>query len=82
MLAEYTARNNAALTELVETHGVDVRELPADVISKLRELSEEVVAEVAAQDPAAQKVYDSYIKFREGVVKYHAISEQSFINAR
>jgi TRAP-type mannitol/chloroaromatic compound transport system substrate-binding protein len=82
MLAEYTARNNAALTELVETHGVDVRELPADVLTKLRELSDQVVAEVAAQDPAAQKVYDSYIKFREGVVKYHAISEQSFINAR
>jgi len=82
MLAEYTARNNAALTELVEKHGVDVRELPADVLNKLRELSEEVVAEVAAQDPASQKVYDSYMKFREGVVKYHAISEQSFINAR
>lgn len=82
MLAEYTARNNAALTELVETHGVDVRELPADVLNKLRELSEEVVAEVAAQDPASQKIYDSYMKFREGVVKYHSISEQSFINAR
>jgi len=82
MLAEYTARNNAALTELVEKHGVDLRELPADVISKLRTLSEEVVAEVAAQDPASQKIYDSYIKYREGVIKYHAISEQSFINAR
>jgi TRAP-type mannitol/chloroaromatic compound transport system substrate-binding protein len=82
MLAEYTARNNAALTELVDKHGVDLRELPADVLNKLRTLSEEVVAEVAAQDPASQKVYDSYIKFREGVVKYHSISEQSFINAR
>jgi len=82
MLAEYTARNNAALTELVEKHGVDVRELPADVLSKLRDLSNQVVAEVAAQDPAAQKIYDSYMKFRTGVIKYHAISEQSFINAR
>lgn len=82
MLAEYTARNNAALTELVDKHGVDLRELPQDVLNKLRELSEEVVAEVAAQDPASQKVYDSYIKYREGVVKYHSISEQSFINAR
>ncbi|MBL4800020.1 MAG: TRAP transporter substrate-binding protein [Oleispira sp.] len=82
MLAEYTARNNAALTELVETHGVDVRKLPDDVLNKLRELSEQVVAEVAAQDPASQKIYDSYMKFRDGVVKYHAISEQAFINAR
>ncbi|MFQ3170471.1 MAG: TRAP-type mannitol/chloroaromatic compound transport system substrate-binding protein [Oleispira sp.] len=82
MLAEYTARNNAALTELVEEHGVDLRALPTDVLTKLRELSEEVVAEIAAEDPASQKIYDSYKKFREGVVKYHSISEQSFINAR
>ena len=82
MLAEYTARNNAALTELVEKHGVDLRALPTDVLNKLRDLSKEVVAEVAAQDPASQKVYDSYIKYRDSVVKYHAISEQAFINAR
>ena len=82
MLAEYTARNNAALTELVEKHGVDLRALPTDVLNKLRDLSKEVVAEVAAQDPASQKVYDSYIKYRDSVVKYHSISEQAFINAR
>jgi TRAP-type mannitol/chloroaromatic compound transport system substrate-binding protein len=82
MLAEYTARNNAALTELVDKHGVDVRELPADVLDKLRILSEEVVAEAANADPASKKVYDSYIKYRDSVVKYHSISEQSFINAR
>lgn len=82
MLAEYTARNNAALTELVDKHGVDVRELPADVLSKLKTISEEVVAEAANADPASKKVYDSYIQYRDSVVKYHSISEQSFINAR
>lgn len=82
MLAEYTARNNAALTELVDKHGVDVRELPADVLSKLKTISEEVVAEAANADLASKKVYDSYIQYRDSVVKYHSISEQSFINAR
>ena len=33
MLDEYTARNNAALIELVETHGVQVKKLPDDVLA-------------------------------------------------
>jgi len=82
MLAEYTARNNKALTDLVEKHNVDVRKLPDDVLVKLRDLSEQVVAEVAAQDPASQKVYDAYKAYPDKVVEYHKISEQAFINAR
>ena len=46
MLDEYTARNNSALVELVETHGVDVRKLPDDVIAELRRLSAEVLDEL------------------------------------
>lgn len=82
MLDEYTARNNAALTELVEKHKVDVRRLPDDVLNKLRDLSDEVIAEVAANDPASKKVYESFKDYREKVMAYHAISEQAFINAR
>ena len=82
MLAEYTARNNKALTDLVEKHNVDVRKLPDDVLVKLRDLSDQVVAEVAAKDPASKKVYDAYKVYRDGVVEYHKISEQAFINAR
>ncbi|WP_301387319.1 TRAP transporter substrate-binding protein [Thalassolituus sp. UBA2590] len=82
MLAEYTTRNQAALIELKEKHGVDVREFPADVLDKLQTLSDEVVAEVAGADPLSQKVYDSYKAYREQVKAYHAVSEQAYINAR
>ena len=82
MLAEYTTRNQAALIELKEKHGVDVREFPADVLYKLQKLSDEVVAEVAGADPLSQKVYDSYKAYRDQVKAYHAVSEQAYINAR
>ena len=82
MLAEYTTRNQAALIELKEKHGVDVREFPADVLDKLQTLSDEVVAEVAGADPLSQKVYDSYKAYRDQVKAYHAVSEQADINAR
>ena len=82
MLAEYTTRNQTALVELKEKHGVDVREFPADVLDKLQALSDEVVAEVASADPLSQKVYDSYKTYRDQVKAYHAVSEQAYINAR
>ncbi len=75
-------RNQAALIELKDKHGVDVRAFPDDVLSKLQVLSEQVVAEVSAADPLAQKVYHSYINYRDQVKAYHAVSEQAYINAR
>jgi len=82
MLSEYTARNNAALTDLVEKHNVDVRKLPDDVLAELKKLSDEVLVEVAAKDPMTKKVYDAYKAYRDKVVNYHQISEQAYINAR
>ncbi|MEP5765839.1 MAG: TRAP transporter substrate-binding protein [Halieaceae bacterium] len=82
MLDEYTARNNRALTELVEEHGVQLRKLPDDVIIALHRASDEAVAELAASDPMAAKVYASFKAFYDGVKNYHHISEQAYINAR
>lgn len=82
MLAEYTARNNAALRELVEQHGVEVRKLPDDVLHELQQISNEVVKEIAGNDPLAQKIYNSFNQFSKGVINYHEISEKAYINAR
>ncbi len=82
MLAEYTARNNQALKTLVEEHNVDLRRYPDDVLKKLRNLSDEVVAEVAEQDKMSKKVYESFKKFRDQAMEWHRISEQTYMAAR
>ena len=82
MLAEYTARNNSALQTLVHEHHVDVREFPKPVLDKLRAISEDVVAEIAAQDDLSAKVYASYQRFRKQVVAWHDISERTYLNVR
>ncbi len=82
MLAEYATRNNDALTRLIEVHGVTLRRLPDDVIAHLKQLSGEVVAEVANKDPLARQVYDSFIAFRAKAIAWSAISEQAYLNAR
>jgi len=72
MLAEYTARNNAALKTLVED----------PVLARLRELSEEVVAEIAGKDPLARKIHESFRAFRDQVQGWSDISERAYLNAR
>ena len=82
MLAEYTARNNAALVELVEKHGVEVRRLPDDVIAVFKKLSQEVTKEIIDDDPLSIRIYESFMEYYQGVVDFHEISEKAYINAR
>ena len=82
MLDEYTARNNRALQALVNQHGVELRKLPDEVIVELHRASVAALADLVAGDPLAQRVYDSFRRFLDGVTAYHHISEQAYINAR
>ena len=82
MLAEYTARNQQALTTLTHKHKVDLRKLPDDVLNKLRELSQQVAADVAAKDKTSAKVYDSFKKFEQQVSLWSDISERAYLNIR
>ena len=82
MSLEFTAKNNAALDTLVNKHKVDVRKLPDDVLMKLKTLSQDVVAELAAKNKAAQKINDSYQKFYKQVSAWHEISEKIYYNVR
>ncbi|MCP5142681.1 MAG: TRAP transporter substrate-binding protein DctP [Chromatiales bacterium] len=82
MLADFTARNNAALETLVKEHKVELRRFPDDVLAKLKALSDEVIAEVAAKDPLNQKVFDSFRKFRDQSVEWSRLAEQAYLDAR
>lgn len=82
LLAEYTARNNNALRELLDEHQVELRPLPDDVMKALYDISNEVIAEIPGDDELAQRIYDSYINYRDGVVSYQDIAERAYVNAR
>ena len=82
LLAEYTARNNAALRELVDVHGVQLRKLPDDVLKELQAISHVVVKEAAGDTELGQRIYDSFTTYRKNVISYHEISERAYINAR
>jgi len=82
MLAEFTARNPSALQDLVKKHGVELRRFPDDVIKKLKQLSDEVVAEIGQKDELSKKVYASYAKFLQQCREYSGVSELAYLIAR
>ncbi len=82
MLAEYTAKNNAALHKLVNVHNVNLKQFPDDVLKKIKSLSDDVVAEIAAKDKMGKKVYESFKKFRDQARAWHDVSEHAYYKAR
>ena len=62
--------------------GVQLRPLPDDVLQHLKGISAEVLNDIAASDPMAQKVYDSMSTYTDQIRAYHAVTEQAYMNAR
>lgn len=82
MLADFTAKNNRALEQLVNEQGVQLRKFPDEVLAKLKSLSDEVVAEEANKDDDSKKVFESFKTFRDQATRWHQVSEQAYLNAR
>ncbi|GIX34951.1 MAG: C4-dicarboxylate ABC transporter [Lysobacteraceae bacterium] len=77
MLAEYTARNQQALEQLVEEHGVEFRTLPEAVLAALRAATDEVIGEITRRDAFAARVWTSYASFQQRAAAWHRMSEQA-----
>ncbi len=82
MLDEYTARNAVALQSLIDNHGVQLKKLPDDVLIAMRQASEDVLAELVQGNDLAERVYRSWMDFRDKSIVYQRIAEQAFVEAR
>ena len=81
-LDEYTARNNAAMQQLVNEQGTQLLAFPPEVMTALKEATAEVLAEKSAEDAMFAKIYESYSAFYEGIRNYHKMSEQAYYENR
>ena len=73
------ATNADALDDLVKNHGVIAAPLPASVVAKLREVTNQVLAD-ATKDPLVKKVHDSFMTFKAMHDKWAGISEAVYQN--
>ncbi len=82
MMAEFNAKNGAALAKLVTEQGVKLREFNDDVYDAFGEAAAEVFAETRKHSKLAAKIHDSFVKTRTSVGGWMKIADQAYLNQR
>jgi len=81
-LAEMERLNAEALAALTGQYGVKLRLFPQALVAAARKQAGDVLGELAAQSPAARKVHDSYLAFRERTAQWSRVSIKAVLEAR
>jgi len=82
IMAEYNAKNGAALERLVKDQGVIVKEFNDDVYAAFKRGSEEVFEEVQSHSALAKKIHESMVNARKVVGDYIQLNDVSYTNKR
>jgi TRAP-type mannitol/chloroaromatic compound transport system substrate-binding protein len=80
MMAEYDARNPAALGRLVK-EGVKLHPFPQDMMVAARKAAFALYDEEAARNPAFKKIYTEWKKFRDNEIQWFRVAEASYANS-
>lgn len=82
MHSYFDAHNPDALTELRTKHKIEVLPLPPSMLRQLKKMSREAIEDLAASDPLATEVYQSWKSFYDKIVPYRHYSEDYFVEIR
>ena len=66
---------------LITKHGVELRELPKEVLSELEAISESMLKE-QTETELDQRILESFMEFKDQAKTWHRVSEQSYYDAR
>lgn len=81
-LAEFNAKNAAALNTLINQNGVQLHEFPNEIFEAAGKAAKDILSKAAANDPLTGKIYESYMKFRKSILEWSRISDQAYMNKR
>jgi len=82
MFAEFTSNNARALNTLVNDHGVQLKPFSQDILTRLAEVSADVLTETAQSDELTGRIFKSFSDARTEGIRWGEIAEQAFMNAR
>ncbi|MEX0600753.1 MAG: TRAP transporter substrate-binding protein [Rhodothermales bacterium] len=77
MLAQYDARNQQALQDVLDA-GVELVEFPQDMMQEARRISTNLLEQNAAGDATYRRVYDSFLRFREDAFRWFGTAEHDY----
>ena len=77
--AESTARNGAALRELQDVHGLQIRRFPETLMQRIADLSVEWIQETfSGIDALTDDVVNSYVNYRHEVMPWSESTIEQF----
>ena len=83
ILAEFNARSGPSLTTLVRQHGVQLRQMPNDVMTTIGTESGKLMQEIVdGGDAITKKIASSYLRFRREQLRWTRIADQGYANVR
>ena len=80
MISDYMAKNYQAL-EFFKKEKVEIKQFPAEVLSKLNTISDEILLELSQKNNLSKKVYYSYVNFLSRVRPWTLISEDGYLSS-
>ena len=82
MHAEFTHGNAVALRQIMDDPNVELRRFPDEVLERFAELTDEIVEEAAAEDPAFAKIRQSFEEFRAMSIPNQRIGKAAYLATR
>lgn len=82
IMAEYNAKNGAALERLQSEQGIEVREFNDDVYAAFGRGAEEVFAEVVEHSALARRIHESMLAARKTVGEYQQLNDVEYVLKR
>ena len=82
VLSEFVARNNGALSTLVNKHKVQLKNFPDEILQGLGKLANKAMNDIASKDPLSRQVMDDYMSFRKTASAWSTRSEGAYLPAR
>lgn len=81
-IAEYIHHNAAALDQLINDHGVELRRMPDDVMEALARESKNVLEETARTDDITGRIFESFKASLARSQAWSGISDEPYMNIR
>jgi TRAP-type mannitol/chloroaromatic compound transport system substrate-binding protein len=82
MMAEYNAKNGAALKRLVNDQGVILKEFSDEIYDSFGRAADEVFAEVIQHGDLTKRIHESFVKARTEVGAWAKISDVAYLQQR
>ena len=82
VLSMFQAANDSSYQKLINEHGVQMRQLPDEVMNALGQRAGEVCSSIASEDSISQELFSHIVEFRSTILRWTNTSEREYMRVR